>query len=131
MYFRVSPPFVRPVSSLPHRRPQRVARLDVAGVNHEPLEAGLVDERVELRLPNPLVAPAAKTPAPIPPISVGKSRQKRTSAQYPKHRVEKQPVVPRNPAPNAFAPGQQRRKNRPNPGTDVVAMIVFSHPPNR
>jgi hypothetical protein len=99
--------------------------LNVAGVDHQPLEVGLDDQFFQQPLPETLVAPAAKASVGVFPISVvGRQIAPRGSgAQDPEHRIEKKPVVFGLPSPEALLPGEMGFEEIPGSFRDVVAAV--------
>jgi hypothetical protein len=101
--------------------------LAVACVNHQPFKIRLIDQLLQQPFPDTLVAPPDKPPVRIAPpaIAIRKIPPRCPSAQYPKNRVDKLPVVLRNTAPLAFSPRKMWLKQCPRSITNVMPPHCF------
>ena len=71
-------------------------RLAVAGIDHQPPEIWIDDEPLQQRLPYALVAPTAKTPVGVIPITLGRWQiaPGRPGSQNPQDGIDEAPIVP-------------------------------------
>jgi hypothetical protein len=84
--------------------------LAVAGIDHQPLIIRLVNEYLQQGLPLPFVAPAAKPPMGVLPVSVvwWQISPGGAGTQYPEYRVDELPIIAGVASPGTFAPQQAR-----------------------
>jgi hypothetical protein len=77
----------------------------MACVNDEPFKIGIIYQCFQDPLPNSFISPSTKASVCILPVSIiwRQIPPWRTSAQYPKHRVDELAVVARISAPCPFA----------------------------
>ena len=128
----VQPPFVRAMAWLPPRGAGTVRMgLDVAGVNHQPLEIRVIHHGFQQPGPLAPVPPAAEAAMGVLPVPVvrGQVTPRRPSPQYPTHRVHKQSIVPGRATPFACSSRQQRLQTFPNPVRKIVPSMRCCHTP--
>jgi len=82
--------------------------LDMAGVDHQQFEIRFINQRFEQSFPYSLVAPAAKSPVRILPISIRRRQIApwRSSPQNPENRVDELAIVFRVASPCSFSSWQ-------------------------
>lgn len=80
---------------------------NMAGINHEPLIIGFIDEPFEQALPDSLVAPTAEAAVDVIPAAIVRRQiaPGRARPQYPEHGVDKSPIILRNPSSLPFLSG--------------------------
>jgi hypothetical protein len=103
--------------------------LAMAGINHQPFVVRLLDERFQQAFPLPFVAPAAKTPMGVLPVTIiwRQIPPGSACAQYPEDCVDEGAVIVSIPSPRPFAPKQERFQNAPYLIRYVVASILWLH----
>jgi hypothetical protein len=81
---------------------------DVAGINHQPFIARFGYELFQQGFPNAFVPPTAKPAVCVFPVAIvgWQIPPRRTCAQNPENRIDKQAVVFCLAAPSPFAPRQ-------------------------
>src|SRR5512143_3696765 len=101
----------------------------VGGIDHYPLIVRLVYHDLQQSFPNAFVAPAAKAPWQVLPVSVvrGQVPPWGTSAPNPEHSIDEQAVVLSDSAPNALTPGQMRLQQPPYWIGYIVPAMRCSH----
>ena len=82
--------------------------LNIAGVNHQPFEIGVIDHRLQQSGPHSTVPPAAEAPVGVLPVSVVRRQipPGRSGAQNPAHGVDEPTVVMGRSALLALSPGR-------------------------
>ena len=102
---------------------------DVAGIYHEPLEVGIVDELFEQGFPQTLVPPTAEPAVGVFPIAVvgGKIAPGSAGAQDPENGVEEAPIIAGDAAPLADLAGQMRFEKTPGVVREVVTVVDGFH----
>ncbi len=105
--------------------------LDVAGVNHQPLEIRVIQHRFQQPGPLAPVPPAAEAAMGVLPVPVIRRQvtPRRPSPQYPTHRVHKQSIVPGRATPFACSSRQQRLQAFPYLVRKVVPSMRCCHTP--
>ena len=101
----------------------------MGGVDHQPLEVGLIHDDGQEFFPDPLVPPAAEATVDLQSVSIhGRQVAPRgASAQYPCDGVDKLPVVPGYAAPVAWFAGEMGGDDLPSPVGNVVSVQGVVH----
>jgi len=89
--------------------------LAVAGIDHQPLVVGFGDQGFQQFLPNSFVPPADKAAVRVAPAAIFRRQiaPRRTRAQNPENRIDKQAIVLGDAALGALAPRQVRLQQGP------------------
>ena len=127
-----SAPFCTPYGLVAATGPSSIGvELDLAGINHQPLEVRFVNDGIQQVLPYPPVSPATEPTVGISPVPQvwWQVSPGRPSTQVPKHGVQKQPVVPGWPPLFTWSSRQMRLQKLPNPVRNVVASMCCRHIP--
>ena len=104
-------------------------QFDMRGVDHQPLQVRVIDHLVQQVGPDAPVPPATETAMGVLPVPIVRWQvpPRRSSAQVPKYRVQKQAVVPGGPPPLANSPRQMGLQTLPNLVRNVVPPMRWRH----
>lgn len=102
--------------------------LYMTGVDHEPLEVGIIHQFFQQFLPVPLVAPTAETAVGVLPISEIRRQIPPGSAgaENPDDGIDKLAVVGRHASPASSAPWQQGFENGPDAVGNVMTVKILA-----
>ena len=127
--FGSQPPLARPTARLPPTAPRAVlTHLDIAAVNHQPLQIGVIGQGVQELFPCAIFLPVAEAIVGRTPVSVvrGQVAPGGAVAQNPEYAIDEAAVVLCGASYFAGAAGEERFQCFSGVAGSVVAVIAGS-----